>query len=73
MHSGAGERGSLRDAGVEQSVLKAVVTAEENGASCCRVWHCSSVRALQFRMQFDDGMFNHVLKMAEFQRYDFAA
>jgi len=24
-------------------------------------------------MQFDDGMFNHVLKMAEFQRYDFAA
>jgi len=40
MHSGAGERGSLRDAGVEQSVLKAVVTAEENGASCCWVWHC---------------------------------
>ena len=30
-----------------------------------------SVRALQFRMQFDDGMFNHVLKMAEFQRYGF--
>lgn len=35
MHSGAGEWGGLRGAGAEQSVLKAVVTADENGESCC--------------------------------------
>ena len=53
VRSGAGEGGGLRGAGAEQSVLKAVVTADDNGPSCC--WSVDAVAVLRGKVGVEGG------------------